>query len=71
MEKVRKQLGNLSDTDREDSDVMKWGFQNFKKMGKIALALERDELEDFPLTGIESSLDILGKQSGWARRKVS
>lgn len=70
MEKVRKQLGNLSDTDSEDFDIMKWGFQNFKKMGKVALALERDELEDFPFTGIESSLDILGKQSGWTRRKV-
>ena len=71
MQKIREQLGNLNATDLEDADIMKWGFQNFKKMGKLALALTRKELEIFPLTGIESSLDILGKHNGWARRKVS
>ena len=71
MQKIREQLGNLNATDIEDADIMKWGFQNLKKMGKVALALTRKELEKFPLTGIESSLDIIGKHNGWARRKVS
>lgn len=71
MQKIREELGNLNATDTEDVDIMKWGFQNFKKMGKVALALTRKELEKFPFTGIESSLDILGKHNGWARRKVS
>lgn len=70
MQKVRDKAGLLNKTDTEDKDKMDWGFQNLKKLGKIALAFTRKEMGNFPFTGFESAMDVLGKHSGWARRKV-
>jgi len=66
--KLREQLGNLNDTDAQEEDILKWGFQNFQKMGILALGLGRKELLNFPDRDIENSMEVLGQQDGWKRR---
>lgn len=71
MVKLRSKLGNMNLTDSSDNDVLPWGFQNLKKMGKVVLGLTREELKNFPYRGIDSTMGVLGKQDGWKRRLVS
>lgn len=70
MVKLRRQLGNLNETDHQDDDTLPWGFQNLKKMGKVVLSLARKEAENFPFKGINNTYEELGKQDGWKRRLV-
>ncbi|XP_057289695.1 uncharacterized protein LOC130612407 [Hydractinia symbiolongicarpus] len=70
MVKLRSKLGNMNLTDSSDDDVLPWGFQNLKKIGKVVLGLTRKELKNFPYRGIDTTMGVLGKQDGWKRRLV-
>ena len=68
--KVRTKLGDLNLTDSTDSDNPPWGFKNLAKLGKVVVGLTKDELKEFPIRGIDDSMEVLGKQSGWRRGQV-
>ncbi|XP_065070337.1 uncharacterized protein LOC135695271 isoform X2 [Rhopilema esculentum] len=70
MVKVRSKLGNLNLTETIDSDSPPWGSKNLKKLGKVILGLTKDELKIFPIRGIEDSVEVMGKQSGWRRGQI-
>ena len=70
MIKLRSKLGQLNLTDQQDEDKLKWGFRNLKKIGKVLLAFTRQELKNFPLRGVEDSVEVLGKENDWKRRMV-
>ena len=70
MVKVRAKLGNLNLTETIDSDSPPWGSKNLKKLGKVILGFTKDELKMFPIRGIEDSVEVMGKQSGWRRGQV-
>ena len=70
MIKLRIKLGNLNYTDQTDSDRLNWGFQNLKKMKKVILGFNRNELRNFPLRDIDNSIEVIGSVDGWERRMV-
>ena len=70
MVKVRTKLGDLNLTEITDSDSPPWGAKNLKKLGKVVLGFTKNELRTFPIRGIEDSLEVMGKQSGWRRGQV-
>lgn len=70
MVKIRKALGDVKKSDHTDADILPWGFQNIRKIGKIILSLSRKEAEEFPFKGMNDTMEELGKQDGWKRRLV-
>ena len=70
MVKVRAKLGDLNLTETIDSDSPPWGASNLKKLGKVILGFTKNELKTFPIRGIEDSVEVMGKQSGWRRGQV-
>jgi len=53
MDKIRKKLGDIKKSDHTDTDELPWGFQNLRKIGKVILALSRQEAAEFPFKGVE------------------
>lgn len=70
MVKLRRELGNMNETDNQDADRLPWGFQNLQRIGKVILAMTRQEALKFPFKGINNTYEELGKQDGWKRRLV-
>eukprot|EP00794_Sanderia_malayensis_P018072 gene18072-19881_t len=70
MVKVRAKLGALNLTETADVDSPPWGSKNLLKLGKVILGFTKEELKSFPIRGIEDSLEVLGKQSGWKRGQI-
>ena len=70
MVKVRAKLGELNATETSHADLPSWGAANLKKLGKVVLGLTKDELKRFPIRGIEDSVEVMGKNSGWRRGQV-
>jgi len=70
MVKVRAKLGDLNLTETIDSDSPPWGASNLKKLGKVILGFTKNELKTFPIRGIEDSVEVMGKQSGWRRGQL-
>uniref|UniRef100_A0A7M5V9F0 Uncharacterized protein n=2 Tax=Clytia hemisphaerica TaxID=252671 RepID=A0A7M5V9F0_9CNID len=68
--KIRKELGNMEQSDHTDADILPWGFQNIRKIGQVIVALTRKEALKFPFKGIENTYEELGKHDGWKRRVV-
>jgi len=71
MDKIRKKLGDIKKSDHTDTDELPWGFQNLRKIGKVILALSRQEAAEFPFKGMMNTFQELGQQDGWQRRLVS
>lgn len=69
--KVRKELGNISKSDHSEADILPWGFQNIRKIGKVILTLSRKEAELFPFKGISNSFEEMGQHDNWKRRLVN
>ena len=62
MIKFKEKFGSLNLTEA-DGDTPPWSFQNLRKMGKVALALTREEIQNFPELGIEDAVEALGNKT--------
>ena len=68
--RVEAEWGKFNDTEVDDSDSPNWGFENFRKLGRVALGIAKQELRNLPIRGIEDVIDALGKQKDWDRGQV-
>ena len=70
MQRIKREWGGFNGTDDDTSDEPRWGFQTFKKLGKIVLGLAKEDLRELPIRGIEDVLEVLGGNKGWSRGQV-
>ena len=71
MQRIKREWGSFSKSDDDDQgDEPKWGFLSFKKLGKIALGIAKEDLRGLPIRGIEDIMEVLGQNTGWSRGQV-
>lgn len=69
-ERFKAEWGKFNDTEADDSDTPNWGFENFRRLGRVTLGIVKQELRHLPIRGIEDIIDALGKQKEWDRGQV-
>ena len=70
MQRIKREWGRFNDSEDDLSDDPKWGFRQFKKLGKIVVGLAKEDLRELPVKGIEDIMEVLGQNTGWSRGQV-
>ena len=70
MQRIKGEWGRFNDSDDDFSDDPKWGFRQFKKLGKIVVGLAKEDLRELPVRGIEDIVEVLGRNTGWSRGQI-